>query len=274
MNLMGKIFTLLIFFMSICFLVIAVMVGASHSNWKLKATINKAEAEKFRIAADSAKTKAGEMDKRLAAERAARAMQLAQLESQLKIALDQYYQKESQLKAELVISQERLRRMEQAEARLAQQDQEVSDLKSANAQLAADIADKFSLVRSLTNQRYELENQLDALQGLNKDLSADIAVRAKVMTHIGADKNMLTKDIVPKLDGIVTKTDDAAQLVAIGLGTDDGLRIGHQMDVYRGDKYIGKITVTKTDYNVSVARIIKDFMQDIVREGDHVTSRF
>jgi len=274
MNLIGKIFTLLIFFMSICFLVIAVMVGASHRNWKVQATINKAEAEKFRIAADSAKTKAGEMDKKLAAERAARAMQLAQLESQLKIAIDQYNQKESQLKAELVISQERLRRMEQAEARLAQQDQEVSELKTANAKLAADIADKFSLVRSLTNQRYELQNQLDALQGLNKDLSADIAVRAKVMNHIGADKNMLTRDIVPKLDGIVTKTDDEAQLVAIGLGTDDGLRVGHHMDVYRGDKYIGKVTVTKTDYNVSVARIIKDFMQDIVREGDHVTSRF
>jgi small-conductance mechanosensitive channel len=274
MNLMGKIFTLLIFFMSICFLVIAVMVGASHRNWKVQATVNKAEADKFRIAADSAKTKTGEMDKKLAAERAARAAQLAMLESQLKISIDQYNQKETQLKEELVISQERLRRMEQAEARLAQQDAEVSDLKSSNAKLAADIADKFSLVRSLTNQRYELQNQLDALQGLNKDLSADIAVRTKVMNHIGADKNMLTRHIVPKLDGVVTKTDDTAELVAIGLGTDDGLRIGHQMDVYRGDKYIGKVTVTKTDFNVSVARIIKDFMQDNVREGDHVTSRF
>jgi len=274
MNLMGKIFTLLIFFMSICFLVIAVMVGASHRNWKEQATVNKAEAEKFRIAADSAKAKQGEMDKTLAAERAARAMQLAQLESQLRISIDQFTQKEAQLKEELVISQERLRRMEQAEARLAQQDAEVSDLKSANSQLAADIAEKFSLVRSLTNQRYDLQNQLDALQGLNKDLSADIAVRTKVMNHIGADKNMLTRDIVPKLDGVVTKTDDSAELVAIGLGTDDGLRIGHQMDVYRGDKYIGKVTVTKTDFNVSVARTIKDFMQDNVREGDHVTSRF
>ena len=37
MNLMGKIFTLLIFFMSICFLVISVMVGASHRNWKKEA---------------------------------------------------------------------------------------------------------------------------------------------------------------------------------------------------------------------------------------------
>jgi hypothetical protein len=32
--------------------------------------------------------------------------------------------------------------------------------------------------------------------------------------------------------------------------------------------------VTKTEFNVSVARTNKDFMQDIVREGDHVTSRF
>jgi uncharacterized phage infection (PIP) family protein YhgE len=274
MNLMGKIFTLLIFFMSILFLVIAVMVGASHRNWKEQAKEYKALATQAQNVATEAKSKTGEKDRLLAAERTARAMQLAQLESQLKIALDNYTQKVAQLEKVQIISEEHMRRMEQAEARLAQQDTEVSDLKSANAKLAADIADKFSLVRSLTNQRAELTNQVDSLKQLSQDLSASLAQKQKVMDAVGVDDRTLVDHIVPKLDGVVTKIGDSSDLVAIGLGTDDGIRVGHEMDVYRGNRYIGKIAVVKSDFNVAVARTIKDFMQDTVREGDHVTSKF
>ncbi len=274
MNLMGKIFTLLIFFMSICFLVIAVMVGASHRNWKSAANDFKAKAEQATITAEAAKAKTGEKDRLLAAERTARAMQLAQLESQLKIAIDSYTQRESQLKEELIISQERLRRLEQAEARLAQQDSEVSELKADNAKLAADIADKFSLVRNLTNQRAELQNQLGSLQNLNQDLSANLATKTKVMNAAGLDDRQLTDHIPPKVDGVVTYVGDNRNLVSIGLGSDDGLRVGHEMDVYRNDRYIGKVRVSKTEYNNSVAQTIRDFMTDTVREGDHVTSKF
>lgn len=274
MNLMGKIFTLLIFFMSICFLVISVMVGAAHRNWKAEASANKELAAEALKIANEAKAKTGDKDRLLNAERASRAMQLAQLESQLKIAIDQFEQKEAQLKQELIISQERLRSMEAAEARLAQQDQEVAQLKAANAKLAADIADKFSLVRNLTNQRYELQNELDSLQQLMKDLSAEVAARTKVMKASGLTLQTPTDDIVKKLDGIVTQTDDANSLVAIGLGTDDGLRVGHKMDVFRGNRYIGKVKIVKANFNYSVGQTIEDFMQDNVREGDHVTSRF
>ncbi len=274
MNLMGKIFTLLIFFMSICFLVVAVMVGASHRNWKAAAQDNNEKAKQAQNLLNEAKSKSGEKEKLLAAERVSRALQLAQLESQLKMAVDNFNQKESQLKEEIVISQERLRRLEQAEARLAQQDTEVASLKTDNSKLAADIADKFSLVRSLTNEGFELKNRIDDLESMNKDLSANLAQKQKVMDANGLRDSALTDHIVPKLDGIVTKIADSKDLIAIGLGTDDGLRRGHEMDVYRGDRYIGKVTVVKSDFNYSVAQINKDFMQDTVREGDHVTSRF
>lgn len=94
------------------------------------------------------------------------------------------------------------------------------------------------------------------------------------MVRNGLTDQSLTDHIVPKLDGIVTKIADANDMIAFGLGTDDGLRTGHVLDVYRGDRYIGKVTVVKSDFNVSVARVNKDFMQDRIQEGDHVTSRF
>jgi uncharacterized phage infection (PIP) family protein YhgE len=276
MNLMGKIFTLLIFFMSVCFLVVAIMVGASHRNWKAAATENNQKAKQAESIAREAKNKSGEKEKLLAAERVARALQLAQLESQLKMALDNFNQKEKQLRDELVVSQERLRRLEEAEARLAQQDAEVASLKDANAKLATDIAQQFSLVRSLTNEGFELKNKISDLETMNQDLSANLAQKQKVMDANGLRDTSLTDHIVPKLDGIVTKIGgrESRDLIAIGLGTDDGLRKGHEMDVYRGDRYIGKVTVVRADFNNAVAQINKELMQDKVREGDHVTSRF
>ena len=85
MNLMGKIFTLLIFFMSICFLVIALMVGATHRNWKEIANEKNSEATLQKSLAEEAKSSTLDKEKLLASERASRAMQLAQLESQLKV---------------------------------------------------------------------------------------------------------------------------------------------------------------------------------------------
>ena len=45
MNVAGKILTVLIMLISVCFLVIAVMVGAAHRNWKEVASTNKAAAD-------------------------------------------------------------------------------------------------------------------------------------------------------------------------------------------------------------------------------------
>ena len=57
MNLMGKILTLLIFFLSICFLVIAVMVGAAHQNWQEQANENKVVAERAQSLLDQARNR-------------------------------------------------------------------------------------------------------------------------------------------------------------------------------------------------------------------------
>ena len=57
------------------------------------------------------------------------------------------------------------------------------------------------------------------------------------------------------------------------LGSDDGVRIDHVMDIYRQDRFIGKGTVVATKEDLCVLKIVKDYMKDSVREGDHVTSK-
>ena len=273
MNLMGKIFTLLIFFMSICFLVIALMVGATHRNWKAIATEKNSEALLYKSSLEEAKSSTLDKEKLLASERASRAMQLAQLESQLKVLADLRDSKESELRVVEEQSQKNLDLLENAQKRIADQDVEVADLRANNKKLVDDIATQFSLVRNLTNQSFEIKNQIELLKKKEMDLAANLAKSKKVLDRNGLTANSLTDHIVPKLDGLVVKTSSDGSF-AISLGTDDGLRVGHELDVYRKDRFVGKGTVIKTETDLAAVRINPDFNLDTVREGDHVTSKF
>lgn len=273
MNLMGKIFTLLIFFMSICFLVMALMVGASHRNWKKIAAEKNSEATLATNRLNDAKSNTSEKEKLLSSERTGRAMQLAQLESQLRAANSNYVSKEAQLRKESEISQQRLAELEQAQARIKAQDTEVADLRSNNKQLVKDIATQLGLVRMLTNNTFELKNDISLLTEKEGDLVAKLAKSKRVLDHIGMTPDSLTDHIIPKLDGLVVKASGDG-LFVISLGTDDGLRVGHVMDVYRTDRFVGKGTVIRTKTDLSAVRLDPDFRLDTVQEGDHVTSKF
>jgi hypothetical protein len=273
MNLMGKIFTLLIFFMSICFLVIAVMVGASHRNWKDAATKMKAEADQARSRVRDVQQSTTEMEKRLSSEQVARALQLAQLESQLTRARADYVLKEAQLRKETEISQAAQANLEQAETRLKQQDGQLADLRANNVKLVDDIRNQFAEVRNLQNQLFELDSQKILLEEKEGDLRAKLAKSSRVLTKNGLTENSLTDHIVPKLDGVVMKVGNDG-LFAVSLGTDDGIRVGHVIDIYRQDRYVGKGTVVNTNEDLSAVRANRDFMVDSVKEGDYVTSKF
>ena len=274
MKWMGQTLTLLILIMSICFFVIAIMVGATHRNWKSAAEKAKQVASSAQARLDEAKSQTGEKQKLLAAEKFSRAMQIAQLESQLKRATEEYRAKEEQLRKETEISQQLVSQLEQSEKRLAQQDQEVSALKQRNSTLVDEIADKFAMVQNLTNQQFELSNRLESVEQLNKDLNENLAVKDRVMGANGLTDTDFTDDITPPVDAFIVKVNDRGDAIGISAGTDDGLRVGHEFDIYRGDRYVGKARITRVDHDVSVGRTIKDFMKDRVRKGDHVTSKF
>lgn len=271
MNLMGKIFTLLILLMSMVFLVVSVMVGASHRNWKDIASKNKASADRNQTLLQQAKSSSTAAEKKLNAERVSRTFQLAQLESQLAVERQQRDAKEKQLIDELAISQARLARMKEAEDRLAELDKEVARLKAENSTLINDVSAQRTAVVNLTNQVYAATGENARKDQLTRDLTEQLAKKTKVMKANGLRDDALTSHIPPKLDGVIQRVSD--EIVVVSLGTDDGLRVGHVLDIYRGDRYVGKATVTIAKFDKSAARISADFRQDVVREGDIVTTK-
>jgi hypothetical protein len=81
----------------------------------------------------------------------------------------------------------------------------------------------------------------------------------------------LPKDLVPSLDGdVLAVREDSIQ---VSLGSDDGLQVGHTLNVYRNDQFIGRAHVKTITPDQAVAKIDKDFARGIVQRGDKVTTR-
>ncbi len=283
MTLLGKIFTVLIFIASIVLMTVSVMVGASHKNWmtEVKDPINGLEAKvKLQDGKnEQLKKKVADMESELARERTSRASAIAALTTRALVQQDALDVKEKELADETANSQEFKSRMEQSEARLAQQDTQVKQLRTDLKTIVNDLHSQLATVVTLTDENHALRGSEQILNERASQLADDISRFKKVMDAFGLDKNSLTGHIPPKdIEGRITavsanQTPDH-HMVEVNLGSDDGLRKGHELDVYRGANYLGRLVITEVSTNRSVAQIVPDLNRGPIKESDRVTTRF
>ena len=61
--------------------------------------------------------------------------------------------------------------------------------------------------------------------------------------------------------------------VEIAAGTDDGVRVGHMLDIVREGKLVGRIEITDADEDRAVGRILREYSVDQIRRGDTATTK-
>ncbi len=105
-----------------------------------------------------------------------------------------------------------------------------------------------------------LRDAMDKL-GVHVDIGQDGTVRTDV------DR------IPPNVKGEVVEVGEK-NLIEISVGGDDGILVGHTLDVYREGAYLGKVIVLKTSSDRAVAEIIPDFKRGTIRKGDRVATKF
>ena len=155
MNLMGKIFTFMIFLMSTVFLVVSIMVGASDRAWKEEAREMQTRARNATNSIDLLKNETANLDKLLAAEQVSRAQQLANLQSQNRLAQEALAEKATQFNEEQKKAQGYARELLEANRRLKDQDAELAGIKANNKKLVDDIAAQFAENRNIQNVLFE-----------------------------------------------------------------------------------------------------------------------
>ena len=284
MNLVGKIFTVLILVMSIAFMMLAVTVFARHRNWRdlVIRTEDQVTADaplglKYQIEQLSEtnrqlRDQIERSNDRLAVEQAARRFALASLEVRAQSAQSALSAREkefSDLQAAHGIIVETLNTNQM---NLESLTKEVEGLRGEirDAQQARD--EKFLAVVSITDRLNAIEGERLKLQERQNQLLSQISRMKNVL-----DKNELTEytpvdDIPPPVDGVVTAV-GRTDLIEISIGGDDGLRVGHTLEVYRNNSYLGRIVVQHIEPDRAVGKILREYRRGIIRKGDRVATK-
>ncbi len=271
MNILGKIFVFAVFIMSLVFMSFAVAIFASHTNWKDRAeqldkelADNKNRRGQLLETIDSLQSQVAsseaERDQVVAKLQYALAEQSTELKG-LKTERDMLMANEQEAINSLRTAQEELKRVTEKVETLREevrgQQMMVDNQVSRSVELSAQLHEKQSTLAIVEERKAQLEKQL--------------ANARLLLKQNGLSVDSLPRDQVPTIDGVVTAVADGA--VEVSLGGDDGLQMGHVLELYRNDQYVGRAVVKAVKPDRAVAVIQKEYARGVVQRGDRVTTR-
>ena len=285
MNLVGKIFVVLITVMSLVFMAFSVMVYATHKNWM--AVVNgsqqpgqppglKQQLTEAKSKADGLQAELNKLKTEVDSETAARRAQLAKLQSELS---DVVKERDELIKREAGLTQENRQALEatqQAQKMLDAKIAEIAELRDQMSKAYSDRDARFDDLVKLTDEYNQAVNERERLKANTMQLSAQVVNARKVADRKGIDLNEPVDHIPPKLDGIVLASRSDG-LVEMSLGADDGLRTGQRAFVYRNhggsSKFMGVVEVVKTTPDKSVGKVLPEFKKGPIEREDRVATR-
>lgn len=283
MNTIGKIFVFGVFVMSLMLMTFAGAIYMSHVNWKDEVErkpenclpgqqpgyahrIQAAEKERAELEATITS-----LQQKVAESEQARDQSIAKLQSAL-------VQKSAELD-KLVANKEELQR---------QTDEAVAEMKRLREDLVTADEEVTKLAAQVREQQVKVDAQVEQSAKLSADLSQvqaqlvmaeerkaqlerQMVNARRLLEQNGLTVDSLPRDQVPRLDGDVLAV--AAGSIQVSLGSDDGLQVGHTLEVYRDGEYIGRAVVRAVKPDQAVAEIMKEYARGIVQRGDKVTTR-
>jgi hypothetical protein len=78
----------------------------------------------------------------------------------------------------------------------------------------------------------------------------------------------------PDRNGVVLVVNRPRKQVEVSIGSDDGLRQGHLLDVTRQGSFVTRLKVGYTEPDRAVAEILTDYSNRTIQEGDRVDTTF
>lgn len=287
MSYVGKILVVVQVVLSVLFMAFAGAVFSMHQNWKSKYETevtthdqtkkNQSAAQnELELAKSEFNTAKGDLEERngmLSAQLQTSETQVATL-SQEVTRLETLRSAQTGL-AEAKASEAKFRQEESAKQRIENEKLRVA-LDDSNAEIR-DLTDKLftlqttydELVASYTKQleKNAFLNKIVAANGLNTD--PDYAAKLQLPP--------------PPVEGVVKRAvqnrANQVELISLSIGSDDGLIVGHELDVLRLAKdqgestWLGRVVVVSVSPDEAVAMIEVPAKNGIIQVGDIVTSR-
>lgn len=275
MTLVGKIFTMLIFIMSLVFMTFSVMLFATHKNWKdiavnpttgLKAQLTQAYEAKRGLEVELERLRT-----QLAEHQAARTQALATLQVSVADATAKLETTSASLAKLQADQSQTVKALEIAEQNLEKTTTEVGLLRDNIVTVQQDRDDKLARVVNLSDLNNQATAKLAQLEERKQQLITQVASQKAVMEKFNITVNTPVEAIPPAVDGVVLAVSDK-DLVEVSIGLDDGLREGHKLEAFRGNQYLGRLNVRKVTANRAVAEIDPKLKQGPIKTGDRVAT--
>src|SRR5579883_689036 len=275
----GKILVLVIMAFSLLFLGISTVVFSTAKNWKTATEEQKREVEKVKQKLSEAQAKADEAKKQLADTQTAAAEvkkqldnRIHELENQNKLDTDQITNVHGQL----------VKAQESAKAALDEVEAKRNETTLLRTQKSAveKQANEFKLRQAELNDKIrELERMLESASKNNSDLREKVAKFSTLLQRAGLPTDITQIKGVespPPVTGQVKRVDAANRRLEVTIGSDDGLVVGHTLNLYRTTprpEYLGRVQVISVEPDKAVARVVGNTYQGKkIKEGDVVSS--
>lgn len=274
MTLLGKWFLAFTCFLSIVFMILALVANASHRNWRevvldpntgLKKRVETVEQTNLQLRDARERTQLA-----LDREQASRRTALAALQTQLD-QIEQLLQTSEARVQQLYAQNTELVQIDRSRAdELERLTEETRKLREQIRKEQEDRDTLFAETLTLTDQMNRLRGTVEQQEVRNTQLMAQVTRYKEVVDAKGIDINEPLDGAPPDRNGTVLVLDRPRKLVEVSIGYDDGLRDGHLLDVTRQGRYVGKLMVRRTEPDRAVAEILQDYSEGIIQEGDRV----
>ena len=150
--------------------------------------------------------------------------------------------------------------------------EEVTGLRKSIQVAQLDRDKMFHETLKATSELHSVGGQLQQLEERSAQVVAQLADVTAKATEGGVD---LQGEYIPRVRGKVSKSrrSTEGQLIEITIGADDGVRPGQTVEIFRGERYLGRAEIMKADPDRAVGRILREFQQGQIQENDDVATK-
>jgi len=262
----------LVFAMSLVFMSFAVAVYGTHQNWMKKATELEASRKNAVVELQKAQDAKTQLEAEIEKERTTIRQALGKLETE---RVELQAQRDALVKerdALLVKDKAAVAALDASQQNLAKLTTEVEGLRGEIRDTQGQRDAEFSRVVELTDQIHQAQGELARLEERRVQLAAQVAAQGRVLGAHGLSKDTPVDDKPPHVRGKVLAI-NRDNMIEVSLGSDDGLRVGHTLEVFRGSKYLGRVEVLQAAPDRAVGKVLPGFKKGAIQKDDDVATR-
>jgi hypothetical protein len=244
-----------------------VAVYSNQKNWKEKADQLQTQLTQAQAQGQELQAQIDNLNKNIDNEKAEKVKRVAALETERENLRREYLEREQAHAGLVEQNRQLIAQTEAVQNNMKGITDELTKLRGTLATIQQEKEQNFGELVKITDQLHQAQVQLvDQAKHLTKLLDVN-----DINPHDPVDGQP------PKVDGLVTAVSGQG-LIEISLGSDDGLRNGHKLEVYRASptnsKYLGRIEVITTEPDRAVAKILPEFRKGAIQKEDRVATRF